>query len=70
MTIVAIFCIIYPFKLQKEPDMRDLILSKIQDAIAAGDDEIEDEFGPFPDIEKLSDADLLEVFEFVVGFRG
>lgn len=50
--------------------MRDLILSKIQDAIAAGDDEIEDEFGPFPDIEKLSDADLLEVFEFVVGFRG
>lgn len=50
--------------------MRDLILSKIQDAIAAGDDEIEDQCGPFSDIEKLSDSDLLEVFEFVVGFRG
>ena len=50
--------------------MRELILAKIKEAIDEGDEEIVENYGNYKKIAKMNDEDLLEVFEFLVGFRG
>lgn len=50
--------------------MREMILSKIQAQIEDGDDEIVEIFGKLDEIKKRSDQELLEVYDFMVGFRG
>ena len=50
--------------------MRDIILEKLEDRIVNGDSEITDEYGDFETIKVMSDNELLEVYEFAVGFRG
>lgn len=50
--------------------MRELILAKIEAAIAEGDEEIEENFCPFNEIQALSDPELLEVVECLYSFRG
>lgn len=50
--------------------MRDLILKKLEECISNGDDEITTNYGNLETIKAMSDEDLLEVYEFVIGFRG
>lgn len=56
--------------------MRKLILDKIKKEIENGDDEIVEDFGDFGDfgdfvkISQMSDENLLNVYDFIVGFRG
>lgn len=50
--------------------MRDLVLQKIQEEINSGDDEIVEEYGDFETIKLFTDEKLLDVFSFMVGFRG
>lgn len=56
--------------MMKGSAMRQLILDKIKAMIDDGDDEIEDNYGDFATIEKMSDEEVLDIFEFAVGFRG
>lgn len=50
--------------------MRELILGKIKEAIEQCDEEIVENYGSYKKFSKMNDEDLLEVFEFLVGFRG
>lgn len=50
--------------------MRKLILDKIKKEIENGDDEIVEEFGDFVKISQMSNENLLNVYDFIVGFRG
>lgn len=53
--------------------MRKLIEDKIQDIVKDGGDELLDhlfESGLRTDFSQMSDEELLEVYEFLVGFAG
>lgn len=50
--------------------MRELILSQIQESINDGDDELVDMYGSYEEIAAWSDEKVLEVYGFMVGFRG
>lgn len=50
--------------------MRKLILDKIKKEIENGDDEIVEEFGDLVKISQMSDENLLNVYDFIVDFRG
>lgn len=50
--------------------MRELILAQIQEAINDGDEELVDMYGSYEEIVTLSDEKVLEIYGFMVGFRG
>lgn len=50
--------------------MRQLILNQIEEEIDSGDIELVEQFGDFSKISQLPDEELLNVYSFMVGFRG
>ena len=50
--------------------MRKMMLATIEECINNGDTEITDVYGDFETIKKMSDKELMIVYDFTVGFRG